>query len=96
MFRSVGVSAGWLPNEHAAMKVLYLVATQHRPNRENLTGKINGWKHILNALTVHYGDWITTTNDHNDQFHKESDSPRRHDRDARRTAGIRTRHTRRQ
>ncbi len=42
------------------MKVLYLTATQRRPNRENLTGKINGWKTILNALTMHYGDRITT------------------------------------
>ena len=25
-------------------------------------GKINGWKHILNALTVHYGDRITAIN----------------------------------
>jgi hypothetical protein len=41
------------------MKVLYLVATQRRVNRENLTGQINGWKHILNALSVHYGDRIT-------------------------------------
>ena len=40
------------------MKVLYLVATSRRKNRENLTGKINGWKSILNALTVHYGDRI--------------------------------------
>ena len=44
------------------MKVLYLVATQRRPNRENLTGKTNGWKHILNALTVHYGERIEQAN----------------------------------
>jgi transposase-like protein len=53
---------GHFPNDQAALKVLYLVATQRRPNRENMTGKINGWKHILNALTIHYGDRITTTN----------------------------------
>lgn len=23
-----------------------------------MTGKINGWKNILNTLTVHYGDRI--------------------------------------
>jgi hypothetical protein len=40
------------------MKVLYLVATTRRPNRENLVGRIAGWKHILNTLTVHYGDRI--------------------------------------
>jgi putative transposase len=50
------------PNEQAALKLLYLVATAHRPNRENITGKINGWKSILNALTVHYGDRIIATN----------------------------------
>ena len=32
---------GHFPNEHAALKVLYLVATQHRANRANLSGKIN-------------------------------------------------------
>jgi len=45
-----------LPNEQAAMKVLYLVATTRKVNRENLTGRVDGWKHILNALTIHYGD----------------------------------------
>ena len=59
-FRRAVRHRGHFPNEQAAMKVLYLVATQRRPNRENLTGKTNGWKHILNALTVHYGDRITT------------------------------------
>ncbi|WP_420437338.1 hypothetical protein [Candidatus Poriferisodalis sp.] len=41
-----------------AMKVLYLVATARRKNQTNLTGKTNGWKAILNTLTVHYGDRI--------------------------------------
>ena len=40
------------------MKVLYLVATARRKNRTNLTGKTNGWKAILNTLTVHYGNRI--------------------------------------
>lgn len=31
---------------------------RQRPNLENLTGKTNGWKAILNTLTVHYGDRI--------------------------------------
>jgi transposase-like protein len=53
---------GHFPNEQAALKVLYLVANQRRPNRENLTGKINGWKRILNALTIHYGDRIANPN----------------------------------
>ena len=45
-------------NEQAAMKILYLVATTKRKNRENLAGKTNGSKTILNTLTVHYGDRI--------------------------------------
>jgi putative transposase len=53
---------GHFPNEQAALKVLYLVATQRRPNRENMIGKTNGWKHILNALTIHYGDRLATNN----------------------------------
>lgn len=57
-FRRAVRHRGHFPNEQAAMKVLYLVATTRRKNRENLTGKINGWKSILNALTVHYGDRI--------------------------------------
>lgn len=44
------------------MKVLYLVATTRRPNRENLTGRINNWKQALNALTIHYGDRLNATN----------------------------------
>jgi putative transposase len=50
------------PNEQAALKVLYLVATERRPNRSNPTGQINGWKTILNALTIHYGDRIAEAN----------------------------------
>jgi transposase-like protein len=46
------------PNEQAALKVLYLVAIDRRPNRSNPSGKMNGWKTILNALTIHYGDRI--------------------------------------
>jgi len=42
------------------MKVLYLVATKKQINRENMTGKIAGWKSILNTLSIHYGDRITT------------------------------------
>ena len=35
------------PNEQAALKVLYLVATTRRQNRENMTGRIHNWKQIL-------------------------------------------------
>jgi len=57
-FRRAVRHRGHFPNEQAAMKVLYLVAIQHRPNRANLMGKTNGWKSILNTLTIHYGDRI--------------------------------------
>jgi hypothetical protein len=36
--------------------VLYLVATERRKNRANPAGRINAWKPILNALTIHYRD----------------------------------------
>ena len=40
------------------MTAHYLVATTKKKNRENMTGQINCWKHILNTLTIHYGDRI--------------------------------------
>ena len=57
-FRRAVRHRGHFPNEQAAMKILYLVATAKRKGRENLNGKTNGWKAILNTLTVHYGDRI--------------------------------------
>jgi putative transposase len=57
-FRRAVRHRGHFPNEQAALKVLYLVATQRRLNRENLSGRISGWKHILNTLSTHYGDRI--------------------------------------
>jgi putative transposase len=60
-FRRAVRHRGHFPNEQAALKVLYLVADYWRHNRENLTGRIGGWKHILNTLTIHYGERITTT-----------------------------------
>lgn len=60
-FRKAVRHRGHSPNEQAAMKVLYLVATARRKNRENLTGKISNWKHALNILTIHYGDRLATT-----------------------------------
>lgn len=53
---------GHFPNEQAALKVLYLIATRRRPNRQDLTGQIRGWKSILNTLTIHYGDRIAAAN----------------------------------
>jgi transposase-like protein len=61
-FRRAVRHRGHFPNEQAALKVLYLIATQRPQNRETLRGKISGWKNILNALIVHYGDRITATN----------------------------------
>lgn len=46
------------PTDQAVLKVLYLVATERRKNRTNPTGRISGWKHILNALTINYQDRI--------------------------------------
>ena len=57
-FRRAVRHRGHFPTEQSALKVLYLVATQRRKNRSDLTGKMNGWKSILNTLTVHYGDRI--------------------------------------
>jgi putative transposase len=57
-FRRAVRHRGHFPNEQAALKVLYLVANQNRPNRADLVGRINGWKTILNTLTIHYGDRI--------------------------------------
>jgi len=55
-FRKAAVRRGHFPTEQAAMKVLYLVSIERRKNRTNPTGQINGWKSILNALTMHYSD----------------------------------------
>jgi transposase-like protein len=57
-FRRVTRSRPHFPTEQAAMKVLYLVAIRNRPNRQDLTGKVHGWKHILNTLYIHFGDRI--------------------------------------
>jgi len=55
-FRRAIRRRGHFPNDQAALKVLYLTVREKLPNRTNPTGKINGWKAILNALTIHYGD----------------------------------------
>jgi putative transposase len=60
-FRRAVRHRGHFPNEQAAMKVLYLVATTRRANRENMTGRIHNWKQILNSLAIHYGDRLTAT-----------------------------------
>lgn len=57
-FRRAVRHRGHFPTEQAAMKVLYLTAIKRRKNRQDLVGRINGWKAILNVLTIHYGDRI--------------------------------------
>ena len=59
-FRRAVRHRGHFPNEQAAIKVLYLVATTRRKNRQDLIGRTSGWKPILNALTIRYADRIPT------------------------------------
>lgn len=54
-----GVRRGHFPTNEAALKVLYLVSIGQQKNRANPIGRINGWKHILNTLTIHYYDRLT-------------------------------------
>jgi putative transposase len=61
-FRKAVRHRGHFPNEQAALKILYLVATERRKNRANPAGRINAWKPILNALTMYYGDRIQAAN----------------------------------
>jgi len=61
-FRRAVRHRGHFPNEQAAMKVLYLVATAQRKNRQDLIGATHGWKEILNALSIHYGDRLAPLN----------------------------------
>jgi transposase-like protein len=58
-FRQAVRRRGHFPTEQAAMKILYLTVRERRPNRSNPTGKINGWKNILNTLAITYGDRLT-------------------------------------
>lgn len=58
-FRKAAVRRGHFPTEQAALKVLYLVSIERLKNRSNPSGRINGWKSILNTLTIHYNDRIT-------------------------------------
>lgn len=55
-FRQAVRRRGHFPTEQAAMKILYLTVRERRPNRSNPTGRINGWKSILNTLAMTYGD----------------------------------------
>lgn len=58
-FRQATRRRGHFPDSDAALKVLYLVIQDKRPNRANVTGKTNGWKSVINALNLYYDDRIT-------------------------------------
>lgn len=58
-FRHAVRRRGHFPNEQAALKVLYLVIRNPLKNRQNITGRINGWKDILNTLAMFYNERIT-------------------------------------
>jgi putative transposase len=58
-FRAAVRRRGHFPTEQAAMKILYLTVRERRPNRANPTGRVPGWKAILNTLAITYGDRLT-------------------------------------
>jgi transposase-like protein len=53
-FRQATRRRGHFPDPDAALKVLYLVIQDHRPNRKNVDGKTVGWKTVINTLTLYY------------------------------------------
>ena len=57
-FRQAVNRRGHFPNEQAALKVLYLCVKRRDKNRSNPTGRVVGWKKILNALVLAYGERI--------------------------------------
>jgi transposase-like protein len=60
-FRRAVRHRGHFPNEQAALKVLYLVANQHKPGRDNLTGRINGWKPQMARIFRLYDEYAKKT-----------------------------------
>jgi transposase-like protein len=58
-FRRATRQRGHFPTEQAALKILYLAIRQRENGRANPTGQIFGWKTVLNALTIHYGERLT-------------------------------------
>ena len=55
-FRAATRRRGHFPDEQSALKVLYLAIRHRELNRPNPTGRIAGWKNILNVLSMTYGD----------------------------------------
>ena len=61
-FRKAAVRRGHFPTEQAALKVLYLTSIERKKNKTNPTGRVQGWKAILNTLSIHYADRIQAAN----------------------------------
>jgi transposase-like protein len=61
-FRKAAVRRGHFPTEQAALKVLYLTSIERKKNKTNPTGRVQGWKAILNTLSIHYTDRIQAAN----------------------------------
>ncbi len=64
-FRKSRTTSHSLPptsDEQAALKVLHLVALEQQVGWSNPVGRMNGSKPTLNAVTIHYGGWITELN----------------------------------
>lgn len=55
-FRAATRRRGHFPDDQAALKVLYLAAIHRETNRANPSGRVNGWKAILNVLSLTFGD----------------------------------------
>ncbi|MFA6575846.1 MAG: IS256 family transposase [Nocardioides sp.] len=55
-FRAATRRRGHFPDEQSALKVLYLAVRHREVNRPNPSGRIVGWKNILNVLSMTYGD----------------------------------------
>lgn len=55
-FRAATRRRGSFPDEQSALKVLYLTVKQREKNRPGPTGRISGWRPVLNILTLTYGD----------------------------------------
>ena len=55
-FRAAIRRRGHFPTEQSALKILYLTVRERRPNKSNPTGRISGWKSILNVLAITYPD----------------------------------------
>ena len=58
-FRQAVRRRGHFPTEQSALKILYLTVLERRPNTTNPTGRVPGWKSILNVLAITYGDRLT-------------------------------------